>query len=318
MKTLDLFCGCGGMSLGFQNAGFEVKAAFDHWKPALETYKRNFHHPAFLEDLSTPITKQYLEKFRVFKPEMIIGGPPCQDFSSAGKRNENLGRADLTLSFAEIVCRLAPRWFVMENVDLVVKSRAFQSAKELFKSNGYGLTQVVLNASFCGVPQNRKRLFLIGELNGSDDALREMLENGLSDKPMTVHDYLGNDLNLEFYYRHPRSYARRAIFSVDEPSPTIRGVNRPIPSTYKLHEGDPVRSLEGVRPLTTLERARLQTFPKEFVFFGTKANLEQQIGNAVPVNLAAYVAGCILEFAKCSVQIPVQESLFSQLIAAHD
>ena len=318
MKTLDLFCGCGGMSLGFQNAGFEVKAAFDHWKPALETYKLNFHHPAFLEDLSTPVTKQYLEKFSVFKPEMIIGGPPCQDFSSAGKRNENLGRADLTLSFAEIVCGLLPHWFVMENVDLVVKSRAFQSAKEVFKSSGYGLTQVVLNASFCGVPQNRKRLFLIGELNGADDALREMLENGLSDKPMTVHDYLGNDLNLEFYYRHPRSYARRAIFSIHEPSPTIRGVNRPIPSTYKLHEGDPVQLLEGVRPLTTLERARLQTFPEEFIFLGTKASLEQQIGNAVPVNLAAYVAGCILEFAKRSVQTPVQEPLFSQSIAAHD
>lgn len=127
---------------------------------------------------------------------------------------------------------------------------------------------------------------------------------------MTVREYLGDAFNLEFYYRHPRSYARRAVFSVDEPSPTIRGVNRPIPSTYQLHPGDPVTSLEGLRPLTTLERARLQTFPANFMFTGGKTDLEQQIGNAVPVRLATYVAGRILEFVR-GRQAPVQDFLFN-------
>jgi DNA (cytosine-5)-methyltransferase 1 len=307
MRTIDLFSGCGGMSLGFQNAGFEVVAAYDHWKPALETYRKNFAHPAYQVDLGT------LEDFTdliAFAPEVIIGGPPCQDFSSAGKRDTNLGRADLTVQFAQIVNAVAPRWFVMENVELALKSRAYRQAVELLEVAGYGLTQVVLDAGLCGVPQRRKRLFLIGERGGARNALQGLLQAGLNEQPMTVREYLGDALNLECYYRHPRSYARRGIFSIDEPSPTIRGVNRPIPSTYQLHPGDPVASLEGLRPLTTLERARLQTFPADFVFSGAKTVLEQQIGNAVPVQLAAYVAGCILEFIR-DRKVPVQDSLFN-------
>lgn len=79
---------------------------------------------------------------------------------------------------------------------------------------------------------------------------------------MTVADYLGNSLGIEFYYRHPRSYARRGIFSIHEPSPTIRGVNRPVPRGYQLKHNDPVSSIEGIRSLTTVERSYIQTFPK--------------------------------------------------------
>jgi len=115
---------------------------------------------------------------------------------------------------------------------------------------------------------------------------------------MTVFEYLGKSLNTEFYYRHPRSYLRRGIFSVHEPSPTVRGVNRPIPKTYVKHSGDACAPDEDVRPLTTLERSYIQTFPKDFEFFGNKSDLEQMIGNAVPVKLAEYVANCIREFQK--------------------
>ena len=305
VRTLDLFCGCGGLSLGFEQAGFEIVAAFDHWKPALDTYTRNFLHPAFECDLGV------LEDFAAlaqFAPNIVIGGPPCQDFSSAGKRNTDLGRADLTIQFAKIVANIAPTWFVMENVELAMKSKAFAEAQMIFKARGYGLSAVVLDASLFGVPQRRKRLFLIGQLGGTDHSLEPMLKSGLAPTPMTVKDYFGDTLNLEFYYRHPRSYARRGIFSIAEPSPTIRGVNRPIPSTYQLHPTDPVSSVEGLRPLTTLERAQIQTFPPDFEFIGTKSVLEQQIGNAVPVKLANYVASCLLEFMSCQ---PVQDSLFA-------
>ena len=150
---------------------------------------------------------------------------------------------------------------------------------------------MTLNASLCGVPQKRSRFFLIGELNGKQDALLDSLQTNLAKKSMTIRDYFGETLNLQYYYRHPRSYARRGIFSIDEPSPTVRGVNRPIPPDYKLHSGDPQDiDLESVRPLTTLERSYLQTFPESFNFFGTKTNLEQMIGNAVPVNMARFVA----------------------------
>ena len=109
-------------------------------------------------------------------------------------------------------------------------------------------------------------------------------------------DYFGNSLGIEYYYRHPRSYARRGVFSIYEPSPTIRGVNRPIPKGYSKHEGDPVDITENLRPLTTKERSLIQTFPESFVFNGTKTNLEQIIGNAVPVKLAEFVANCIADY----------------------
>jgi DNA (cytosine-5)-methyltransferase 1 len=293
MKTVDLFAGCGGLSLGFQNAGFDVVAAFDYWLPAIEVYRQNFQHPIFEKDLSQ---EDICALIANFSPEIIIGGPPCQDFSSAGKRDENLGRADLTFAFGNIISQVKPKWFVMENVDRVTKSQVLKTVLETFKKSGYGLTYSILNASYCGVPQARKRYFLIGQLHGKDDALSHYLIKHQAEKPMTVFDYLGNDLGIEYFYRHPRSYKRRAIFSIHEPSPTIRGVNRPIPKTYKKHEGDVCNINENLRPLTTIERSYIQTFPKTFKFKGNKSDLEQMIGNAVPVKLAEYVAHCILEY----------------------
>ncbi|WP_308737835.1 DNA cytosine methyltransferase [Nostoc sp. 'Peltigera membranacea cyanobiont' N6] len=123
---------------------------------------------------------------------------------------------------------------------------------------------------------------------------------------MTIRDYLGNKLEIQYYYRHPRSYQRRGIFSIDEPSPTVRGVNRPIPKTYKKHPKDPVSIIENLRPLTTIERSYLQTFPETFIFEGTKTDLEQMIGNAVPVKLAEYVAKSILEYIKDSLNNPIR------------
>ncbi|MCS6811990.1 MAG: DNA cytosine methyltransferase [Cyanobacteria bacterium] len=295
MRTVDLFCGCGGLSLGFQNAGFDIVAAFDSWLPAIEVYKNNFRHPIFNMDLSK---SDACETIAQLKPEIIIGGPPCQDFSSAGKRDESLGRADLTLSFADIIAYIKPQWFVMENVERIAKSQVLRSALQIFKESEYGLTSVMLDASLCGVPQVRKRYFLIGQLHGIDDALNYYLRKNQSKKPMTVFDYLGHSLGIEYFYRHPRSYKRRAVFSIYEPSPTVRGVNRPIPKTYKKHKGDPCDITEDLRPLTTIERSYIQTFPKTFKFEGNKTDLEQMIGNAVPVKLAEYVAKCILEYIR--------------------
>jgi DNA (cytosine-5)-methyltransferase 1 len=227
---------------------------------------------------------------------MIIGGPPCQDFSSAGKRNEEGGRGDLTVQYAHIISNVRPKWFVMENVARIVKTQKLIEAKNIFKQAGYGLSQKVLDASYCGVPQKRKRFFLIGKLHEMDGFMEPFINSGLSAKPMTMRNYFGDTLGIEYYYRHPRSYMRRGIFSIDEPSPTVRGVNRPMPVGYQLHANDPVRSKEGIRPLTTLERSYIQTFPKEFRFSGSKTDMEQMIGNAVPVNLAKFVGEAINKY----------------------
>ncbi|MCC5848631.1 MAG: DNA cytosine methyltransferase [Verrucomicrobia bacterium] len=293
MKVVDLFAGGGGLSLGFMNAGFDVVAAFDHWDSAIRFYRENItDHPIFKEDLNDP---DCASRIAAFRPDMIVGGPPCQDFSSAGSRDETKGRANLTISFSEIISNLKPAYFVMENVERARKSKAFQVARDNFLASGYQLTAMVLDASLCGVPQKRKRFFVYGELDGEMNSLLPYIMKNQADRPMTLRDYFGDRLDFDHYYRHPRSYKRRGVFSVDEPSPTIRGVNRPVPDGYPGHAGDTTPVTNGVRPLTTKERSLVQTFPESFELVGTKTDLEQIVGNAVPVKLAEFVARAIRE-----------------------
>ena len=122
MRTIDLFAGCGGMSLGFLNAGFDIIAAFEFWDIAAECYEKNFSHPVFRTDLSD--VQNAIEQIRKFSPDMIIGGPPCQDFSHAGKRVE-ASRASLTESYAKIIDAIRPKYFVMENVARAKSSDAY-------------------------------------------------------------------------------------------------------------------------------------------------------------------------------------------------
>lgn len=295
-KTIDLFAGCGGLTLGLQNAGFQVVAAADNWSPAIEVYKANFNHEIHDLDLSDVDTS--VRELKKYGAGMVVGGPPCQDFSQAGKRNEDLGRGNLTVSFAEIVAKLRPKFFIMENVDQLTKTAKFKEARKVFEKAGYGVTIRLLDASLCGVPQKRKRYFVVGELDGMDDFLGFYLDASLSKNPMTVREYFGDKIDIEFYYRHPWSYRRRAIYSVDEPSATIRGVSRPIPAGYPGHHLDATKDLSKVRPLTTVERAMVQTFPKNFKWVGTKTDVEQLIGNAVPVKLAEFVAVRLVEYMK--------------------
>lgn len=294
ITVVDLFAGCGGMSLGFEKAGVNVVAAYDNWDAAIDVYRANFQHPVFKRDLSDVSVS---EEVAGFAPDIIIGGPPCQDFSQAGKRSEDGGRAILSVRYAEIIARCKPRFIVMENVPRVRTSKSMEAIRATLKAQGYGLSGRVMDASLCGVPQARKRYFLVGCLGAPDGFLDPYLEKGLSDHQMTIREYLGNELGIDYYFRIPRSYTRRAIFSIDEPSVTIRGVDRPIPPNYKLHPND-AADLSQARCLTPKERSRIQTFPESFKFFGSKTDINQMVGNAVPVNLATYVARALLEYRR--------------------
>jgi len=289
VKVFDLFSGCGGMSLGFQEAGFDVVGAIDNWDAAIEIYKANFSHPIYKMDLSKDDSIPILKELQ---PEIIIGGPPCQDYSIAGKR-EIGSRANLTIRFAEIVSKIMPTWVVFENVYNIERFSTLPKLKEMLIDAGYGISTKILDASLCGVPQKRKRFFLVGRLNTHNGFFDNSFVENLSDKPMTVRDYLGDTLMTQYYYMHPRSYNRRAVFSIDEPSATIRGINRPIPKNYKKHPADKANISDGVRALTTRERSYLQTFPHSFLFPGAKTDVELAIGNAVPPALAKYIARAI-------------------------
>lgn len=292
MKAVDIFSGCGGMSLGFEQAGIEVLAAFDNWEPAVDIYRENFDHPIYQKDLCDEDT---VDAIRELSPDLIMGGPPCQDYSIAGKREQG-DRANLTVRFAEIVVGVRPEWVVFENVYNIERFGTLPIMKRMLSEAGYGLSSRVLDASRCGVPQARRRFILVGHLGSEDGFFDETLVDGMADKQMTVRDYLGDKLGTQYYYMHPRSYARRGVFSIDEPSATIRGINRPIPNNYKRHHADAAAIEDGVRALTTKERSYLQSFPEEFEFFGAKTSVELAIGNAVPPALAKYVATRVLGY----------------------
>lgn len=292
MRVVDLFSGCGGMSLGFKEAGFDIVGAFDNWDAAVEIYKANFKHPIYKADLSNA---DYIQTIKELNPDLIVGGPPCQDYSIAGKR-EMGKRANLTIKFGEIVSQVKPTWVVFENVYNIERFPTLPQLKNILMNAGYGISTKVLDASLCGVPQKRKRFFLVGKLNAINGFFDDAFVANMSNAPMTVRDYLGDTLQTRFYYMHPRSYNRRAVFSIDEPSATIRGINRPIPNNYKKHPADKADISDGVRALTTRERGYLQTFPDSFSFPGVKTDVELAIGNAVPPALAKYIAKSIILF----------------------
>ena len=283
------------MALGFKWAGYDLALAVDNWEAASRCYQANLEDPYLLLDLSDPEVAAREIRRRVPEVEVAIGGPPCQDFSHAGPRREG-ARADLTESFARIVAALRPLAYVMENVDRTARSAAYGRAGSVLKEAGYGITEVVLEASHYGVPQRRKRFFSIGVLGEADGLILPYLEKLREDRPLTLREYMGEELDLEYYYRHPRNYDRRGIYSIDEPAPTVRGVNRPVPKGYPGHPADPVPPFPGLRSLTAEERGRVQTFPKGWKWVGTKGEVEQMIGNAVPPEMARRVALALKAF----------------------
>lgn len=235
MRAVELFAGAGGMSLGLKMAGFEIAEAYERDEAAIRAYRRNVGGRIVRRDLSDllPVISDVLR----LSPDLICGGPPCQDFSSAGKREEGK-RAELTLAFVSIIAAARPEWLLMENVARALKSRAWGRARKVLKNAGYGLTEVVVDASFFKVAQTRCRLIVVGRLNERDGFLTSAIEGRKSDYQMSLRDLFGLS-SPEALYFPARSSNRRSVFGADEPAPTIRERScRPVPESYKPHPDD--------------------------------------------------------------------------------
>lgn len=180
-KVISLFSGAGGMDIGFRQAGFEIVVAVEQDSSCCNTLKINCPELAVIEDdINNVSTDVILEvaKLQILEASLVIGGPPCQSFSLAGKRmglNDNRGM--LILEFVRVVREALPKAFVMENVKGMLnweKGKAIKAIinefREPIKFNGnqyhYDVTYKVLNASSYGVPQHRERLFIVGNRIG--------------------------------------------------------------------------------------------------------------------------------------------------------
>jgi len=159
--VLDLFCGAGGLSLGFQHAGFKTVFAADHNRAAIQTYSKNFGHTAHDFDLSDA-------KVDLPEADVIVGGPPCQGFSSAGMRRNGDQRNNLVLSFAQTVARMRPMAFLFENVEGFLTAENGDRVIDLLEpllAAGYRIHLRKINAANYGVPQHRKRVIAVGGLH---------------------------------------------------------------------------------------------------------------------------------------------------------
>lgn len=167
---IDLFSGCGGLSLGFELSDFEGILAIDFWQDALTTYSMNRDNArTFCGDLSSISPSEIKQRYNINDVDVIIGGPPCQGFSVAGKRIIEDKRNELYKAFVNFVRVFKPKAFVMENVPTILtmgNGIIKDAILSDFSSLGYNISYKILLASDYGVPQNRRRAIFVGLLNG--------------------------------------------------------------------------------------------------------------------------------------------------------
>lgn len=167
-NCIELFAGSGGLGTGFSNAGFNIIAANDVWKVAAETYKTNHTNVKYvIKDISQLTSEELLENtgYTTQDIDVIIGGPPCQGFSTIGKRFIDDPRNKLFKEYVRLVNEIKPKFFVMENVAGILSMEGGKVLKNILKSFndiGYKLEYRLLNAAEYGVPQQRERTIFIG------------------------------------------------------------------------------------------------------------------------------------------------------------
>jgi len=169
-KVVDLFCGCGGLSEGFEDAGFNVVAGNDLDKNMIESFKLN--HPkanAIIGDINKITSEHLLRDNKKEEITLVIGGPPCQGFSTVGDRKEDDPRNKLFYEFVRVVREIKPKMFVMENVPGLLtmqEGEVKEIIKKEFEKLSYRVNVQILKAEEFGVPQKRRRVFFVGNLFG--------------------------------------------------------------------------------------------------------------------------------------------------------
>lgn len=349
MNVLDLFSGCGGLSLGFQNAGYHVVLGIDNDDAALNTFRKN-HIDAKGEniDLFQPDCMDRIESLLEGKRiDVIVAGPPCQGFSLTGPRKFDDPRNELYLRVFDAVKKFKPQGFVIENVRGMASLYKGQVKDEIlrrFTALGYNVTWRILCAADYGVPQLRHRLIFVG-------IRRDLGEFSFPEPVLTPENYIGcHDAIGDLPTRSDDLGTEVDAYGLDPFSDyqkLMRGSQTTLHNHVSTNHTDHVKSVialvppggnykdlpEGVgtsrnfhvawtryhpdRPSNTIdtghrnhfhykhnrvptirEFARLQSFPDNFVFLGTKTQQNRQVGNAVPPLLGQALAAQLKKYLK--------------------
>lgn len=340
MNAIDLFAGCGGLSKGFMDAGFNILVGVDNDDAALKTFVENHNGATALNaDLSENDTFKEIKRITGEQSiDVVIAGPPCQGFSLSGPRNFDDERNKLYLAVIEMVKQFNPKGFIIENVPGMATLYGGEVKDEILKrftNIGYNIDCKILSAADFGVPQIRKRLIFMGvrkdigkpkfpapiytpenyitcrnaisDLPPRIDELGEE-QDTYNSEPITEYQKLMRG-NCKVLYNHVATnhtqMVKDTIALVPEGGnykdlPPGWGESRKFNEAWTRYHGDkPSKTIDTGhrnhfhykynRVPTIRENARLQSFPDDFIFFGTKTQQNRQVGNAVPPLLGYYL-----------------------------
>lgn len=293
--VLDLFAGCGGLSLGFESAGFKT-TGYEMEKRYVETYNKN---------LVGICHEQRLTSDTDFEPiyDVVIGGPPCQPFSVGGNQKGIDDERNGFPAFINAVKKVKPKLWLFENVRGMLYANKWYLEEVIneLESEGYQVDYKLLNAVNYGVPQNRERLFVVGHTSTFHfpkpylskltvgEAIGELVETTQDEsKILTVSmdRYVAN-------YEKASSCINPRDLYLHKPARTLtcRNTAAPTGDMQRVKLADGRR-----RRISVREAARLQSFPDWFEFAGTETNQYYQIGNAVPPLLALHLAESVMTY----------------------
>lgn len=326
--AIDLFCGCGGFSTGLLDAGVRVVAGFDNDAPSIVAYNYNHKYrgsTGVVADLATVSGSEVLALAGLDAVDIVVGGPPCQAFSIIGKqRGLEDARGNLVLEYARIVAEIRPRVFMLENVpnmERVQDGEVFTKVISALREAGYNVAHRVLLAADYGVPQMRKRMFIVGVRDGAAVVL----------PPRPTHREPGQVVDLFAAALPPYRTCKEAIGDLpDVDAPEARRVSNHEPTmhspkmlaafaelpqgkrdrksfhdrlhadrlSYTLRAGtgnfSPLRPVHyhQDRVVSVRESARIQGFQDHFIWPDSLPRLQQyrQVGNAVCPPMARALA----------------------------
>lgn len=295
--AVSLFCGAGGLDLGFEQVGFKTIWANDIDKDACKTHQNWSKAKVVCKKISE------VEAADIPSSDIILGGFPCQGFSLSGPRKIDDSRNALYKHYVRIVKEKKPKIFVGENVKgllTMANGEIFQAIKTEFSECGYDVYSQLVNAKNFGVPQDRERVIIMGfrkDLNIKSFELpvptnmKMTMREALAGMEEPAEDEICNQPYSSRYMSRNRKR------DWDEVSYTIPAMAKQVtlypgsPDMVKVDKDSWAFGKGGVtRRLSYKEAAAIQTFPRDIVFFGDLVSKYKQIGNAVPVKLAAYVA----------------------------
>lgn len=330
---IDLFSGAGGLLRGFMDAGFTPIFSVELWQPAIDTHIKNYPQVKLIEKDIRTITDNSLMLYRN-KVDVIVGGPPCQGFSTIGKRLVKDPRNELVFEFIRFVNIIRPKVFIMENVRGLLSAdsgRIKEAISNEFHNVGYHfIKHKVLCSADYGVPQMRYRVFFMGVRDdiGVDIEFPKSTTDKLNYTTVgaAIGDLVGKENSVPNHIpmKHNSIVTERMKYILegqgipesglpkevakgsrsDYKNNTIKNFshvykrldrNKPASTMVPGHNAFPLHPTEN-RSLTVREAARIQTFPDDVIFMGSRQNQCIQVGNAVPVKLAHALASHVKEY----------------------